>query len=126
MALITVTIGIQWDTKIVDKPIPPPYTTKVSQGAFLIDIVKKAANEDVTGPFNKYSTTYYGNLGDLVIAMDGVEQNPARKLYWMIRDKQTGELTPTGIDQYQPQDGSTTVFSYEETGMSHYERLTRG
>ena len=79
MALITVTIGIQWDTKIVDKPIPPPYTTKVSQGTFLIDIMKKAANEDVTGPFNKYSTTYYGNSkvsirGDLVIAMDGVEQ----------------------------------------------------
>ena len=85
MALITVTIGIQWDTKIVDKPIPPPYTTKVSQGTFLIDIVKRAAIEDVTGPFNKYSTTYYGNkysttnygnrnLGDLVIAMDGVEQ----------------------------------------------------
>ena len=43
----------------------------------------------------------------------------------MIRDKQTGELTP-GIDQYQPQDGSATVFSYEETDMSHYERLTRG
>ena len=53
-------------------------------------------------------------------------QDPAKNLYWMIRDKQTGNLTPTGIDQYQPQDGSTTVFSYEETGMSHYERLTRG
>lgn len=88
--------------------------------------MKKAANEDVDGPFNKYSTTYYGNVGDFVIAMDGVEQDPAKNLYWMIRDKQTGNLTPTGIDQYQPQDGSTTVFSYEETGMSHHERLTRG
>lgn len=54
--------------------IPAPYTTKVSQGTFLIDIMKKAANEDVDGPFNKYSTTYYGNVGDFVIAMDGVEQ----------------------------------------------------
>ena len=53
-------------------------------------------------------------------------QDPANNLYWMIRDKQTGNLTPTGIDQYQPQDGSTTVFSYEETGKSHHERLNRG
>ena len=79
MEPITVTIALHWDTNIVDKPIPAPYTTKVSQGTFLIDIMKKAANEDVTGPFNKYSTTYYGNSevsirGDLVIAMDGVEQ----------------------------------------------------
>ena len=72
--MITVTIALDWDTKIVGKPIPAPYTTKVPQGTFLIDIVKKAANEDVTGPFNKYSTTYYGNLGDFVIAMDGEEQ----------------------------------------------------
>nr|XP_058947706.1 uncharacterized protein LOC131775615 [Pocillopora verrucosa] len=126
MEPITVTIALHWDTNIVDKPIPAPYTTKVSQGTFLIDIMKKAANEDVDGPFNKYSTTYYGNVGDFVIAMDGVEQDPAKNLYWMIRDKQTGNLTPTGIDQYQPQNGSTTVFSYEETGMSHHERLTRG
>ena len=72
--MITVTIALDWDTKIVDKPIPAPYTTKVPQGTFLIDIVKKAANEDKEGPFNKYSTTYYGGLGDLVIAMDGIEQ----------------------------------------------------
>ena len=74
MALITVTIGLKWDKTIVDKPIHPPYTTKVSQGTFLIDIVKKAANEDLEGPFNKYSTTYYGGKGDLVIAMDGIEE----------------------------------------------------
>ena len=72
--MITVTIALDWDTKIVDKPIPAPYTTKVPQGTFLIDIVKKAAKEDKEGPFNKYSTTYYGGLGDLVIAMDGIEQ----------------------------------------------------
>ena len=72
--MITVTIALDWDTKIVGKPIPAPYTTKVPQGTFLIDIVKKAANEDKEGPFNKYSTTYYGGLGDLVIAMDGIEQ----------------------------------------------------
>ena len=74
MEPITVTIALHWDTNIVDKPIPAPYTTKVSQGTFLIDIMKKAANEDVDGPFNKYSTTYYGNVGDFVIAMDGFEQ----------------------------------------------------
>ena len=72
--MITVTIALDWDTKIVGKPIPAPYTTKVPQGTFLIDIVKKAANEDKEGPFNKYSTTYYGGLGDLVIAMDGIEE----------------------------------------------------
>ena len=65
MEPITVTIALHWDTDIVDKPIPAPYTTKVSQGTFLIDIMKKATNEDVDGPFNKYSTTYYGNVGDL-------------------------------------------------------------
>ena len=76
MEPITVTIALHWDTNIVDKPIPAPYTTKVSQGTFLIDIMKKAANEDKEGPFDKYSTTYYGGTGggDFVIAMDGVEQ----------------------------------------------------
>ena len=74
MVLITVTIALHWDTKIVDKPILDPYTTRVPQGTFLIDILKKAANEDVEGPFNKCSTTYYGGTGDFVIAMDGIEQ----------------------------------------------------
>ena len=41
------------------------------------------------------------------------------KKFWLIRDKGTGKLTPTRIDQYHPQDGSRTIFSYEETGVSH-------
>lgn len=124
MDMITVTIAQDWDVTIVDKPIPAPYTTQVPQGTILVDIMKKAADEDPQGSFNKYSTTYYGGLGDSVIAMDGIQEDPAHKRYWLIKDKESGHLTPTGIDQYQPKNGSTTVFTYE-TGASHYERLTR-
>ena len=38
--------------------------------------------------------------------------------YWMIYDNKTGELTPLGVDQYQPKDDSVTVFR-PVTGASH-------
>ena len=36
----------------------------------------------------------------------------------MIYDNKTGELTPLGVDQYQPKDDSVTVFRLV-TGASH-------
>ena len=50
-------------------------------------------------------------------------QDPSTDTYWMIYDKATGKLTPLGIDSYQPQDDSTTIFRLV-TGASHEEATT--
>ena len=103
---ITVTIGIDWKVK----PVPPKYTTQVSNGAVLVDILNKAAGENKQGPYNKYSTTYYAGLGHMIIAMNGTWQEPETGSYWMIYDDNTGKLTPVGMDQYKPKSGSSTTF----------------
>lgn len=45
-------------------------------------------------------------------------QDPQTNTYWMIYDNKTGQLTPLGVDQYEPPDDSVTVFRLVE-GASH-------
>ena len=71
---ITVTIGMEWNTDVIVKPIPPPYTTKVASGKTLAEIINKAADENPEGPFNKYSSAYYGGEGHFVTAMNGTQE----------------------------------------------------
>ena len=71
---ITATIGLDWDVTSVGKPIPAAYTTQVTNGTVLVDILNKAANDNPEGPFNKYDSTYYGGLGHFITAMNGTEQ----------------------------------------------------
>ena len=109
--MITVTIEIDWNVTAVRKSIPASYTTQVSNGTVLVDILNKAAGENKQGPYNRYSTTYYAGLGHMIIAMNGSWQEPGTSTYWMIYDKGTGELTPLGVDSYKPHNKSTTVFN---------------
>jgi len=122
---ITVTIGLDWDITIVGKPVPSPYTTQVNAGTVLVDILNKAADEDPEGPYNKWASTYYGGLGHFITAMDGVEQDPQTKTYWMIYDNKTGTLTPLGVDEYQPKDDSVTVFRLESDASQESEAPTK-
>lgn len=115
---ITVTIGIDWNVTSVGKPIPAAYTTQVTNGTVLVDIMNKAADENTNGPFNRYASTYFGGLGHFITAINGTAQDPQTNTYWMIYDNKTGELTPLGVDQYQPGDNSVTVFRLV-TGASH-------
>ena len=59
---------------LVGKPIPAPYTTQVTNGSVLLDIINKVADEDPEGPFNRYVSTYHGGLGHSVTAFNGTEQ----------------------------------------------------
>ena len=65
---------MDWDVASVGKPIPAPYTTQVAKGTVLVDIVNKAANENTDGPYNKWTSTYYGGQGHFITSMDGIEQ----------------------------------------------------
>ena len=71
---ITVTIGLEWNVSTVGKPIPTPYTTQVTKGTVLVDILNKAADDDVDSPFNRYQSTYSVGLGRAITAMNGVSQ----------------------------------------------------
>ena len=68
------TIGLEWNVSTVGKPIPAPYTTQVTQGTVLVDILNKAADEAADSPFNKYQCTYTAGLGRAITAMNGVPQ----------------------------------------------------
>ena len=56
---------------LVGKPIPAPYTTQVTNGSVLLDIINKAADEDPEGPLNRYVSTYHGGLGNSVTTFNG-------------------------------------------------------
>ena len=71
---ITVTIGLDWDVSTVGKPIPANYTTQVTLGTVLVDILNKAAESDANSPFNRYQCTYSAGLGRSITAMNGVPQ----------------------------------------------------
>ena len=59
---------------LVGKPIPAPYTTQVTNGSVLLDVINKVADEDPEGPFNRYVSTYHGGLGHSVTAFNGTAQ----------------------------------------------------
>ena len=71
---ITVTIGLEWNVSTIGKPIPTPYTTQVTEGTVLVDILNKAADDDVDSPFNRYQSTYSVGLGRSITVMNGVRQ----------------------------------------------------
>ena len=65
---------MEWNPDVIMNPIPPPYTTAVASGTTLTEIINKAADENPEGPFNKYSSTYYGGQGHFVTAMNGTQE----------------------------------------------------
>ena len=71
---ITVTIELDWNVTSVGKPVPSPYTAKVSEGTVLVNILNKAADENSTSPFNKYTSTYYGGQGHYITSMNGIKE----------------------------------------------------
>jgi len=65
---------MDWNITSVGKPIPASYTTQVAKDTVLVDIVNKAANENKNGPYNRWTSTYYGGHGHLITSMNGTEQ----------------------------------------------------
>ena len=65
---------MDWNVTSVGKPIPAPYTTQVANGTVLVDVMNKAADENTKGPYNKWTSIYYGGLGHFITSMDGIEQ----------------------------------------------------
>lgn len=112
LSAITVTIGMDWNTDVIKKSIPSSYSTKVANGTSLREIINKAADENRRGPFDKYTSTYYGGQGHFITSMNGNKEDSKTDSYWMIYDKTTKELFKPFIDQYKPQDGSTTILKF--------------
>ncbi|KAK2557703.1 hypothetical protein P5673_020067 [Acropora cervicornis] len=119
---ITVTIGLDWDVSTVGKPIPANYTTQVTLGTVLVDILNKAAESDANSPFNRYQCTYSAGLGRSITAMNGVPQNPDDGTNWMIYDDKTGKDISLGMDQYKPGADSVTVFRLAKTAGTSAHR----
>ncbi|XP_078373140.1 uncharacterized protein LOC144656772 [Oculina patagonica] len=117
---ITVTLKIEWDPSVLNKPVPASYITNVQNGTLLVDILNKAAGEHKKSPFNKYDSTYYGGLGYLITAMNGTEQNPAKNTSWWLFDEETGEALPCGMSSYVPRNQSTTIFRYTASSSHDY------
>ena len=112
---ITVTLKLEMNVSSVGKTVPASYVTKVQNGTVLVDILNKAAGDETTGPFNKYNSTYYGNMGYqgyLITAMNGTENNQTAGTYWFLFDEQSGGLLPCGVSSYVPRNGSTSIFRY--------------
>ena len=110
---ITVTIGLDWDVTSVGKPIPAAYTTQVNNGTVLVDILKKAADDNPEGPFNKYDSTYYGGLGHFITAMNGTEQV---SMVQISRGAEDDKLKNVLYREAQPEDPNPTPFRY------HFDR----
>ena len=100
---ITVTIALDWNVTLVGKPIPPSFTTQVTDGTVLLDIINKVADEDPEGPFNRYVSTYHGGLGHSVTAFNGTEQVRCtcnrRKKEPITRSEQQLSIRPTVFSQ---------------------------
>ena len=111
---ITVTLKFEWNVTVTDKPIPASYTTKVPNGTLLIDIMNKAADSEKQGPFDEYKSTYYSVMGYFITTINGIENDPSAKSYWMINDEQTGASLKCGVSSYVPVKGSTTLFRYTQ------------
>ena len=71
---------MDWNVTSVGKPIPASYTTQVTEGTVLVDIMNKAADENTNGPYNKWASTYFGGLGHFITSMNGTEQVCAQHL----------------------------------------------
>lgn len=109
---ITVTLKLEWNVTVIDKPIPASYTTKVPNGTLLIDIMNKAADSEKQGPFDEYKSTYYGVLGYFITTINGTENDHSTNSYWLLYDEQTGASLECGVSSYLPVNGSTTLFRF--------------
>ena len=103
------------------KLVPESFTTQVANGTTLSEILRLAALSNKEGPYNRYTTTFYAGLGNMVVALNGVEQDATKNLYWIIYDEGTGQRIPVSIDIYQPVDMSTTLFNFEKVEGSCQE-----
>lgn len=74
---ITVTLKLEWNVAVIDKPIPASYTTKVPNGTLLIDIMNKAADSEKQGPFDEYKSTHYSVMGYFILRGHTPRQSPS-------------------------------------------------
>ncbi|XP_022793470.1 uncharacterized protein LOC111332411 isoform X1 [Stylophora pistillata] len=123
---ITITIGMDWNPEVIKKPVPPPYSTKVASGTTLREIINKAADKNPKGPFNKYTSTYYGGQGHFITSMNGAKEDSTKDWQWKIYDKATEKLSAPFVDQFKPQDGSATILKFITSKESEQEFNSSG
>ena len=110
---ITVTLKMDWDVGQGEgKEIPTSVIMKVQNGTTLMEIVNKAAEDNKTGPYNKYDSVYHGGIGYVITGMYGIKDNPVTNKHWMILEEQSGKPIPCGVDFYVPENGSSIIFNF--------------
>ena len=94
------------------KEIPASVIMMVHNGTTLMEIVNKAAEDNTTGPYNKYDSVYHGGMGYVITGMYGIKDDPATNKHWMILEEQSGKPIPCGVDFYVPENGSSIIFNF--------------
>lgn len=88
---------------------PSPVHLTVANGTNAYNILKLAATKNPCYNF----TAKLSAFGHFITSICGVFQEPANKKYWMIySDNNT--LTPTGVDNYRPKDGTCVIFKFQK------------
>ena len=104
---ISVTVEVVFTNNPNAHPIPSR-TVNVLQGTTGFKILELASqkNPSFTFEFKKFS------FGDLITSINGVKQDPAAKLSWLIY--KNGVEANVGIDELIPSNGDILTFKYEK------------
>jgi hypothetical protein len=82
----------------------------VAHGTNAYDILTLAGESD---PCYKFTAELSAKFGHYITSICGVHLEQANKKYWLIySDPNT--LTPTGIDNYRPRNGTCVIFKFQQ------------
>lgn len=105
---LLVTVEVTIDYGGADNLAPKTETVHLTRGATALEAFRRVAVVE---------TRFYKGLGEYVVSIDGVSENPAANKFWMwyLWDEAKGawELAPVGAGNHKLEDGEKIKFSYE-------------
>uniref|UniRef100_A0A0B7A744 Transcobalamin-like C-terminal domain-containing protein n=1 Tax=Arion vulgaris TaxID=1028688 RepID=A0A0B7A744_9EUPU len=79
----------------------------------LIHFLESAATKD---PNFKFSADFYGSLGYMITAINGVRMNATEKSYWKIHENPSGNSIDLGVSSYVPLNTQTIILNFTTWG----------
>ncbi|XP_031571976.1 uncharacterized protein LOC116306082 isoform X2 [Actinia tenebrosa] len=111
LKIITVRVSLDFTKSGYYSSSPPELTLRVLEGTNLNEILQQAAKKD---PAYTNTLEYCPSVaGHTITSICGVHINPAANKYWMIFSTPPGAQILTGIDEYEPEDGSLITFKFQ-------------